>query len=452
MRTAKSLDLTRGSVTKQLILFALPILLTNVLQHLYTVADRVVVGQFAENGKLALAAVGSTSAATTLFLNVFNGLAVGANVVCANKRGAKDQKGLELCSHSSMLLSIYIGVLVGALGLVVCRPLLQLMGTPEDILGLSTLYMRLYFLGIPAASIYSFGANILRANGDTKRPMMILGLSGLVNVVLNLVLVIGFRMSVAGVALATIAAQYISAVWVVCILFSRKGEYKLSFKKLRFHRESMVAVVRVGVPSGLNGMVFTVSNLILQSAVNGFGSVAIAGKTAAMDIGTLVYQGIGACYLACISFSGQCYGARQYQRIDSLLLRSTGLCVGYVSVMAILCTLFPRQLLGLFNSDPEVIQKGISILMINSWGYILYATSETALGCLRGMGKSAVPMLLNFTGICVPRILWVLAIFPLNHDITFLYLCYPISWTISAILQLTYYLRCRRQLWKQTTS
>ena len=208
----------------------------------------------------------------------------------------------------------------------------------------------------------------------------------------------------------------------------------------------MRSVVRVGVPSGLNGMVFTVSNLILQSALNTFGSDAIAGKTAALDIGTLVYQGIGACYMACISFSGQCYGARQYKRIDSLLLRSTGLCIGYVATMATICTLFPRQLLGLFNSDPAVINAGISLLLINSWGYILYATSETALGCLRGMGKSAVPMILNFAGICVPRIIWVLFVFPLKHDITFLYLCYPISWTISATLQLSYFIYARRKL------
>lgn len=446
MAKTKSLDLTQGSVTKQLILFALPILLTNLLQHLYTVADRVVVGQFAENGKLALAAVGSTSSATTLFLNVFNGLAVGANVTCANRKGAKDQQGLELCRHSSMLLSVCIGILVSFLGIVVCKPMLLLMGTPEDILELSTLYMRIYFLGVPAASIYAFGANILRANGDTKRPMMILGLSGLVNVLLNLVLVIGLHMSVAGVAIATITAQYISAIWVAYILFAKKGEYKMSFKKLQFHMESMRSVVRVGVPSGLNGMVFTVSNLILQSATNSFGSVAIAGKTAAMDIGTLVYQGIGACYLASVSFAGQCYGARQYKRIDSLVLRSTGLSISYVVIMATICTLFPRQLLGLFNSDPEVINAGISLLLINSWGYILYATSETALGCLRGMGKSGLPMLLNFAGICIPRMIWVLLIFPLRHDMTFLFLCYPISWTISAVLQLSCYIICRRKL------
>jgi len=446
MAKTGAMDLTSGSVTKRLMLFALPILLTNVMQHLYTVADRVVVGQFAENGKLALAAVGSTGSATTLFLNVFNGLAVGANVICANKRGAKDQKGLELCSHSSMLLSICIGLVISLTGIMICKPMLTLMGTPADIIDLSTLYMRIYFLGIPAASVYSFGANILRANGDTKRPMKILGISGLVNVALNLVLVIGFKLSVAGVAVATIVSQYISALWVIGILFSQKGEYKLSFGKLRFHGASMRSVVRVGIPSGLNGMVFTVSNLILQSALNTFGSDAIAGKTAALDISTLVYQGIGACYLACISFSGQCYGARQYKRIDSLLLRSTGLCIGYVVTMAAICTLFPRQLLGIFNSDPKVIDAGISMLLINSWGYILYASSETALGCLRGMGKSAAPMLLNFAGICVPRMIWVLLIFPMRHELAFLYWCYPISWAISTSLQLSYYIYCRRRL------
>lgn len=449
MGKVKSMDLTRGSVTKQLILFMLPILLSNLLQHLYTVADRVVVGQFAENGDMALAAVGSTSSATTLFLNVFTGLAIGTNVICANRRGARDQKGTALCAHSSMLLSVIIGLAVGALGMVLCKPLLQLLDTPEDVLELATLYMRIYFIGLPASSVYNFGANILRAYGDTKRPMYILALTGMINVVLNLVLVIGCHLSVAGVAIATIVAQYVSALWVVLILFSRKGEYKMQWSRLRFHRESMSAVVRVGVPCGLNGMVFTVSNLILQSALNGFGSIAIAGKTAALDISTLVYQGIGASYTACVSFSGQCYGARQYKRIDSLLLRCIGVCEVFVVIVASLCTVFPGFFLGLFNSNPEVIRIGTSLLMINCWGYVIYTVSEIALGCLRGMGHSGVPSLLNFLGICVPRILWVLLIFPLKHDITFLYLCYPISWTISAALQLGYYIICRRRLPKE---
>lgn len=447
MGISHSMDLTRGSVSKRLIAFALPILLTNILQHLYTVADRVVVGQFAANGEVALAAVGSTSSATNLFLNIFTGLAIGTNVICANRRGARNQKDLELCMHSSMLLSVVTGICVGLLGLVLCKPLLMLMDTPGSVLELAVLYMRIYFVGVPASLIYNFGANILRAHGDTKRPMYILSLTGLVNVGLNLLLVIVFKMSVAGVAIATIVAQYISAIAVVWILFSPKGAYKMELKRLRFHKGSMSSVVRVGVPCGLNGMVFTLSNLILQSALNSFDSaIIIAGKTAAMDLSTLVYQVIAAFYTACVSFSGQCYGARQYRRIDSLLLRGIGLCWLFMASISTVCTVFPRQLLGLFNSNPEVIDAGISILIINCWGYMLYSVSEVTLGCLRGMGKSGVPSFLNLLGICLPRLVWAFWIFPLNSTVSFLYLCYPISWGISAALQGGYYLYCRRRL------
>ena len=447
MRSSGTMDLTKGSVTKRLIAFVLPVLLTNILQHLYTVADRVVVGQFAANGEVALAAVGSTSSATTLFLNIFTGLAIGTNVICANRRGAKNQKDLELCMHSSMLLSVVTGVCIGLLGIVLCKPLLMLMDTPESVLELAVLYMRIYFIGVPASLVYNFGANILRAHGDTKRPMYILSLTGLVNVGLNLLLVIVFRMSVAGVAVATITAQYISAIAVVWILFSPKGAYRMEIKRLQFHKESMRSVVRVGVPCGLNGMVFTLSNLILQSALNSFDSaIIIAGKTAAMDLSTLVYQVIGAFYTACVSFSGQCYGARQYHRIDRLLSRGIGLCWAFVAAISTVCTVFPRQLLGLFNGNPEVIDAGISILIINCWGYMLYSVSEVVLGCLRGMGKSGVPSFLNLLGICFPRLLWVLWVFPLNSTVSFLYLCYPISWGISAALQGGYYLYSRKRL------
>lgn len=446
MRSSGTMDLTKGSVSKKLIAFALPILLTNLLQHLYTVADRVVVGQFAENGEMALAAVGSTSSATTLFLNIFTGLAIGTNVICANLRGARKQKELETCMHSSMLLAVVTGIGVAVLGVLLCKPLLLLLGTPADILDMATLYMRIYFMGVPASLIYNFGANILRAHGDTKRPMYILSLTGLVNVGLNLLLVIGCGRSVDGVAIATIAAQYISAIAVVVILFSPKGTYRMEFGRLRFHGKSILSVVRVGVPCGLNGMVFSLSNLILQSAVNSFNSaVIIAGKTAAVDLSTLVYQVIAAFYTACVSFSGQCYGAGKYKRIDSLALRGIGLCWIFMMVISVLCTLFPRPLLGLFNSNPEVIDAGTSVLLINCWGYMFYTVSEVALGCLRGMGESGVPSFLNLLGICVPRAVWAFLIFPMNRSMGFLFLCYPISWFISALLQGGYYLRCRKK-------
>lgn len=446
MKQAGTMDLTQGSVTKKFISFVIPIMLSLLLQQLYNVADRIIVGRFAENGKFALAAVGATSSAIVLFLNLFNGLAIGTNVICANHRGARDEKGLRQCMHSAIVLSVYIGLIICLLGLAVSRPLLQLMDTPEDVLELAIMYMRIYLLGVPASAVYNFGANILRAHGDTKRSMYILSLTGLINVGLNLVFVIGCGMSVAGVAIATTIAQYISMIWMLWILFSPRGIYKMRAKQLKLHRESAMAVVRVGIPCGLNGMVFSVSNMILQSSLNSFGSVAVAGKTAALDISTMVYQGINASQLACVSFSGQCYGAKNYKRIDSLLLRSIGICGAYVAVVAGVCTLFSQQLLGLFNSDPGVISVGTNLLMINVWGYLIYTTSEIATGCSRGMGHSGIPSLLNFLGICVPRLLWVVLIFPLKRDITFLYLCYPISWIISTILQLSYYLYVRKGL------
>lgn len=447
MRASTSLDLTKGSVTKQLITFVIPILFTYVLQHLYTIADRIVVGRFAENGEIALAAVGSTGSATTLIIGMFTGLATGTNVICANMRGARKQTELSLCMHSSLLLGGLTGVLLLILGLFLCEPILLLMGTPASVLDLAALYMRIYFLGVPFSLLYNYGAAILRAHGDTRRPMYILSISGLVNVALNLVLVIGFKRGVDGVAIATAVSHVLSCAAVLWILFSPNGEYKMKLSQIRFHKKSLMSVIRVGVPCGLNGMVFSVSNVIIQSAVNSFDSaIIIAGKTAASDIVAIVYQVIASFHLACVSFSGQCFGARQYRRIDNLMLRACTLCWIVMISVSTICTVFSRQMLGLFNSNPEVIEAGIGVLLINCWGYILFVITEVVLGCLRGMGKSGMPTLLNVIGICAPRILWVSLVFPFKRTMEFLYLCYPISWLISALMLTAYYIHCRKKL------
>jgi Na+-driven multidrug efflux pump len=284
--------------------------------------------------------------------------------------------------------------------------------------------------------------------------MYILSITGLINVLLNLVLVIGFHRSVDGVAIATITAQYISAISVLVILFSPKGIYKMKLRKLRLHGKTVLSVIRVGIPCGLNSMLFTVSNVILQTAVNTYEPYLIAGKTAAVDISTLIYQIIGAFYSGSVSFSGQCYGAGKYKRIDQLLVQGTLMCWGFIISIAMVATIFPRQLLSIFNDDPKVIESGVNILRIYCWGYVLYAVAETSLGCLRGMKESAIPSLMNFVGICAPRIIWILFVFPkFQHlyttDMTFLYLCIPISWILSAVLQLGYYLICRRKLKKR---
>lgn len=453
MKSSYTLDLTEGSVTGKLFSFSMPILFSVLLQHFYGIADKAIVGQYAPNGEVALAAVGATASATTLILNLFIGLAGGANVVCANLRGARWTKELNQCMHTSVLLALVSGTVVGIAGIFVSKPMLRMMATPESVLDEATLYMRIYFLGVPASMIGNFGASILRAHGDAKRPMYIFIISGLINVGLNLIMVVGFGRGVDGVAVATVISQIFSAAVFWIVLFDPKQEYKLQIKQLRFHKEQLWSIIRVGIPGGLNGMVFSLSNIVTQSAVNSFNSTAIiAGKTAATDVSNLLYQVIYACYTACISFSGQCFGAGKYRRIDSVLVCSLELCWVSIALLASVCTIFPRQILSFFNSNPAVIDAGRNIMLTNCWGLMFYAVSEVSLGCIRGMGYSTGPTVLNLLGVCVPRVLWVCFIFPLHRTIEMLFWCYPISWIISGILQGSYYLIIRKKLKQKQTS
>lgn len=450
MAGGKTLDLTRGSVIKNLLIFAFPIMLGNILQQLYGAADRIVVGQFAENGSIALAAVGATSSATALIVGLFIGIATGVNVICANLLGAKKHASLRDAMHTGIFVSLICGILVALLGFFASRQILLWMATPEDVLEPATLYMQIYFLAVPASLIYNFGAGILRAHGDTKRPMYILIISGLANVLLNLLLVIVFHLDVAGVALATAASQVISAVMVLWILFAPKGEFHLQVKELKVHSHHLSSIVRVGIPSGLGSMVFSIANVILQSSVNSFGNPAIiAGKTAAIDISSLIYQVLAAVLATCVSFAGQCYGAKDYKRVDKLALTATALSYGIMGILIALCSVFASQLVALFNSDPEVMEYGTMILLINALGYLLYIPSEIFLGCSRGMRRATAPMLLNLLGICVTRLIWVWVVFPAFPTVKMLYLCYPVSWGISTVLQTGYYILMRRGLDKK---
>lgn len=444
MNKRHSMDFTTGSVPKNLILFTLPILASNILQHLYNAADRAVVGQFA--GKVALAAVGSTGSATTLLLNVFIGLATGANIVNANLLGAKKTDGLRKSMHTSLVLAVICGVALMGVGFIASGPLLRLMSCPDNVIDLASLYMRIYFCGVPATLIYNFGAGILRTHGDSKRPMGILAVSGIINVVLNLIFVIVFHMSVAGVALATIISQYASAIRVLLILFDSKGEYQLSFKELKVHKEELLSIIRVGLPCGLNGAVFSISNVVVQSTVNTFGDTQIAGNVAAEGITAFIYQVIAAVYSASVSFAGQCYGAGKIKRINRLLGTGTLLCTSLLVVLCVIATIFPRQLLSIFNSDPLVIESGVSKMLMVAWGYILYCPSETVLACLRGMRKTAIPTVMNIMCICVARVLWVLFVFPICPTIIMLYLCYPVSYLLSITALGIYYIQTYRKV------
>ena len=446
MKPKRTLDFTKGSILKKLIVFTIPIILSNLLQHLYTMADRIVVGRFAENSEIALAAVGSTGQATALILNLFTGVAIGANVVCSNLRGARKTGELREAMHTSLILAGIFGVFLMVLGVIVTEPVLKLMNTPASVIRDSAIYMRIYFLGVPASLMYNFSSAILRAHGETRRPMYILGAAGMVNVCLNLVLVIVFHLDVAGVAIATITAQYISAIAALIILFSKNDEYKLSRKELKLNKRQVKKMVAIGVPCGINGIVFSISNVTVQSAVNSFDDpVIMSASTVAGDLTTFVYQVLVAFYTACISFTGQCYGARLYKRIDKVALQSTLLCAGLVSVAAALITVFHRPMMYLYTDNPLVVDTGRFKLILIAWGYLMYGTSEIFLGCLRGMGRSSLPTMFNLLSICLPRLLWVAFIFPLNRTFNFLFICYPISWLISMSVQFGYFIHCRRK-------
>ncbi len=444
---AHTLDMTKGSVTKKLLSFAMPILLSTILQHLYTIADRVVVGNFALDGPTSLAAVGATNAATNLLLNLFVGISLGANIVCSNLRGANNQEKLRKCMHSAVVLSAIFGVVLMIIGLSLAKTILVWMDTPEDVLPLATAYMRIFFMGMPGSLVYNFGAAILRSHGDSKRSMYILGVTGIVNVVLNLVLVIGFHLDVAGVAIATITAQYLSAMAVMWILFNTEQEYKLRLKELRLHKELVSKMVAIGVPCGINGILQCLSNVILQSSVNSFGKYVIAGNTAATDINNFAYLVNGAFSSACVSFAGQCCGARKYKRLDKLVVVSATWNTVIVALIATAATIFSRTLLGIFNSDPAVIEAGVFKLVLLSWTCIFFGISDTMVGCVRGMGKTIGPTVLNIICLCGLRLVWVLLVFPhCPHDPKYLYLCFPVSWVIAAIVQTCNFIHSRKQL------
>lgn len=443
-------DLTKGSVLKSLLLFVVPIMLGNILQTLYGAADKVVVGQFAENGALALAAVGGTTSVSYLIVGLFNGLGVGVNVICSNLLGAAKHKELRKGIHTAIPVGVICGLGVGVFGICVAGWVLRLMDTPSEVYDLAKLYMQIYFMGVPAVIVQSFGAAILRSHGDTKRPMYIMMLSGIINVVLNLVLVIGFRRSVDGVAIATAISQLLSAVLILRILFDPKDQYKMSFKELRIDKKLLLDIIRVGVPSGLGGMVFSIANVVIQSSVNGFEDAALlAGKSVVTDITGLIYQALAAMLMACVSFSGQCFGARAYKRIDKLAFCGCGICYCIMGPLIVLCLVFGEYVVGLFNADPDVIKMGSMILRIEVTGYLIYIPSEVFLGCSRGMRNVNVSTLLNFLGICVFRLLWIWFVFPLNPVPWMLFLCYPVSWTISTILQVSNYVIFRRRLDKK---
>lgn len=446
MASKNRMDLTEGSVLKKLIVFAFPLWLATLVQQVYHAADVIVVGNFAENSTTALAAVGSTSSLTSIVLNLFLGISAGASVVCANLFGAKEYEKLRRSMTTALIAAVVGGMMVCAIGLVLSRPLLLLMGSPEDVIDQATVYMQIIFLGKPAVLVYNTCSAIMRAHGESKRPMYILVTTGLVNVALNLVLVIGFHLDVAGVAIATIVSQWLSAIVAVYLIFHPLGEYHLSFSEFVFDKALLGKILRIGLPAGLNAMVFNLSNTVVISAVNGMGSVAVAAVSAATSVATLAYTLPNAFTTACISFAGQNYGARKFKRIDQCLWFGVLLVEGVYFFINLFFTVFPGFFLGLYTDNQEVIATAIPKMLITSWGYMIYTVSEIANGCQRGFGKSMGPTILNIVCICGIRILWVIFVFPMmKQNLVSLYVCFPLSWFASAIAQVFSYYRARNK-------
>lgn len=437
------MDMCNGPIFGKLLVFALPLMLSGILQLLFNAADIVVVGKF--SGSHALAAVGSTGALINLFVNVFIGFSIGTNVLVAQYFGARDEKNVHETVHTSILLGIVGGFILIAAGMVFAKPMLEWMDTPEDVLSHAVLYMRIYFIGMPAMLVYNFGAAILRAIGDTRRPLYYLLSAGVINVILNLFFVIVLDMGVAGVATATVISQVVSAILIVRCLMHSDGIYRLDLHALKIHKTKMVHIAKIGLPAGVQGAVFSLSNVLIQSSVNSFGSIAMAGNTAAGNIEGFVYTSMNAVYQTALSFTSQNVGGRRQDRIPKIVFQCLAIVTVVGAVLGNLAYQCGPFLLNIYSSDPEVIQYGMSRMQIICQWYFLCGIMDVAVGILRGMGYSVMPMLVSLAGACGLRVLWIFTVFVWKHSLFVLYLSYPITWTIT----LAVHFICFFVIWKR---
>lgn len=438
------IDMTEGPLLPKILAFSGPLILTGILQLLYNAADVIVVGNYAES-HTALAAVSSTGSLINLLVNVFMGLSVGASVVIARCYGARDIIRMRKAEHTAITMALFMGIAVGLFGFFMARPLLELMGSPDDVIDGATLYVKIYFFGMPANMLYNFGAATLRAVGDTKRPMVYLMIAGLINVLLNLLLVIAFRMDVAGVAIATVASQVISMTLVMICLLRTRGVIQLNLQECRIDRKSAGEIIRIGLPAGLQGSLFSISNVLIQSAVNSFESVVMAGNGVAMNIEGFVYTAMNAQHQADMTFASQNYGAGKTDRVKKVLW----CCLGTVAVigigMGLLIRAFGAELIGLYNSQPDVIAAGLKRMDIILPTYFLCGMMDVMVGQLRGIGYSVMPMIVSLAGACVLRIIWIMTVFAANPTQEILYMSYPISWFATFAAHMACYLLVARK-------
>lgn len=444
-----AMDMCEGPILKKMLLFALPLMASSLLQLLFNAADIIVVGRFA--GDNSLAAVGSTTSIINLLVNLFMGLSVGANVLVARFFGGKRENDLSATVHTAMTISIISGIVLTIIGISGARVILTLMQTPENVLGLAVVYLRTYFLGMTAMMIYNFGAAILRAVGDTKRPLYFLMIAGVVNVSFNLLFVIVFKWGVFGVGLATTISQVVSAAFVVRCLLKEQSGIQLQLKKLWIHKDILMKILQIGLPAGFQGILFSLSNVFIQSSVNSFGATVVAGNSAAANIEGFIYVSTNAFHQAAVSFTSQNYGAKKYDRINRIMFVAQGCTIVMGTIFGVGAVLMGHVLLTLYTTSAAVVEAGMLRLRMIGATYALCGVMDTMVGSLRGMGYSVVPMIFSLLGACATRILWLATVFQIDafHTIETVYIIYPISWIITSIAHIITFIIVRKKIEKR---
>ena len=438
------IDMCNGTIMDKLISFSIPLMLSGILQLMFNAVDIVVVGRF--SGSQALAAVGSTTALINVFTNLFIGISLGANVLAARYYAAGKTKEMSETVHTAIALALVSGVVMAVIGVVFARGALEIMGTPDDVIGKSTLYMRIYFCGMPFFMMYNYGAAILRAVGDTKRPLIFLIVSGVINAVLNLFLVIGFHLDVAGVGIATVISQLVSCILVLRCLHHTESSYQLHLAKLRIRSVYLKQIFEVGVPAGIQSTVINISNAMLQSSVNSFGSIAMAGYTASNNIFGFLYVSVNSFTQACMSFTSQNYGVKKLKRMDRVLIDCMILSVVVTLILGSSVYIFGPELLHIYSNQADVIKYGMEIFSYTTVTYFLCGLMDLFPGALRGMGYSTVPMILSIIGTVGVRIIWIYGLFPSHRSLTFLFLSYPVSWIATIIMQVICFWFVRKKI------
>ena len=435
MQTKNQIDMTTGGIVQKLLIFSIPIIFSGILQLVFNAADIIVVGQFA--GDESLAAVGATSSLINLLIGLFTGLATGTNVIAANYLGAQKLENVKKTVHTSIIVSIFAGIFLTIIGISFAKPILKLMKIPSEVLPLATVYLKIYFGGITTTMLYNFGSSLLRAKGDTKRPLYVLLIAGIINVILNLLFVIVFKMNVAGVALATIISQGFSAVCILFMLVQEKNEFKLTLKNLKFDKHIFIKMIKIGVPAGFQGMMFSFSNVIIQSAINSFGAVIIAGNSAALSIEGFVYIAMNGFAQGTLTFTSQNYGAKKYDRIKTVAITSEIIVLLIGTIFGGIVILFSEQILSLYTKSQDALEAGKIRLLVICSVYCLCGMMDVIGNIIRGIGHSILPMIVTLAGACGLRILWIATLFqiPKFHSTYTIYFSYPVSWLITFLIE-----------------